>query len=216
MTDPVQIPIPVPYLGFVNLWLLEGEPLTLIDAGPSNAQASEALDAGLAAHGYAVDQIELLLITHHHLDHAGLAQAIKDRSGATVAAHRTTAQWGAAYHERARQEHRFSEALMLAHGVPEDIVAGTQPFFAHIIADSEGFETDRVLVDGHALHRRRQRRRVRRRPPAREHQLRRGDHADGAPGRRAAAGPARVPEQPPEDGGHAARPLLSRSRSHDR
>lgn len=148
MADAVQIPIPVPYLGFVNLWLLEGDPLTLVDAGPANAEASEALEAGLAAHGHTVDRIELILITHHHLDHAGLAQSIKDRSGATIAAHRTTAQWGSAYHARARQEHRFSEALMLAHGVPEEIVAGTKPFFDHIIADSRDFATDRVLSDG--------------------------------------------------------------------
>jgi glyoxylase-like metal-dependent hydrolase (beta-lactamase superfamily II) len=151
MSDAVQIPIPVPYLGFVNLWLLEGEPLTLIDAGPANAEASEALDAGLAAHGYGVDQIELLLITHHHLDHSGLAQSIKDRSGATIAAHRTTAQWGSSYHERARQEHRFSEALMLAHGVPAELVAATEPFFAHIIDDSRDFATDRVLSDGETI-----------------------------------------------------------------
>jgi len=151
VADPVQIPIPVPYLGFVNVWLLEGKPLTLIDAGPANAQASEALDEGLAAHGYEVEQVELILITHHHLDHAGLAQSVKDRSGATIAAHRTTAQWGSAYHERARQEHRFSEALMLAHGVPESLVAGTKPFFAHIIAESRDFATDRVLSDGDTI-----------------------------------------------------------------
>jgi glyoxylase-like metal-dependent hydrolase (beta-lactamase superfamily II) len=151
MADAIQIPIPVPYLGFVNLWLLEGEPLTLIDAGPANAQASEALDAGLGAHGYATDEIELILITHHHLDHAGLAQSVKDRSGARIAAHRTTAEWGSDYHTRARQEHRFSEALMLAHGVPEDVVAATAPFFAHIIAESRDFATDRVLADGDTI-----------------------------------------------------------------
>jgi len=151
MAEPLQIPIPVPYLGFVNLWLLEGEPLTLIDAGPANAQASAALEAALATRGYAVDQVELLLLTHHHLDHAGLAQSIKDRSGATIAAHRATAQWGSAYHERALQEHRFSEALMLAHGVPEKLVAETEPFFAHIIDDSRDFTTDRVLSDGETI-----------------------------------------------------------------
>ena len=85
---------------------------------------STALEEGLAEHGYALADIELLLLTHHHLDHAGLAQTIRERSGATVAAHRGTAEWGAAYHERARAEHRFSEALMLDHGVPEEIVAG--------------------------------------------------------------------------------------------
>jgi glyoxylase-like metal-dependent hydrolase (beta-lactamase superfamily II) len=151
MADVAQIPIPVPYLGFVNLWLLEGEPLTLVDAGPANAEAAKALDEGLGALGHTVEEIELVLLTHHHLDHAGQAQAIQERSGATIAAHRGTAQWGLAYHERARAEHRFSEALMLAHGVPEDIVAGTTPFFEHILSDSEDFVTDRVLSDGETI-----------------------------------------------------------------
>jgi glyoxylase-like metal-dependent hydrolase (beta-lactamase superfamily II) len=151
MSDVAQIPIPVPYLGTVNLWLLKGDPLTLVDAGPANATALTALEQGLAEHGYALADIEQLLLTHHHLDHAGLAHEIRARSGATVIAHRGTAQWGAAYHERARAEHRFSEALMLGHGVPDEIVAGTTPFFEHIIRDSADFTTDRVLSDGDSI-----------------------------------------------------------------
>lgn len=148
MSRVAQIPIPVPYLGTVNLWLLKGDPLTLVDAGPANVGALTALEQGLAENGCALADVEQLLLTHHHLDHAGLAQTIRERSGATVVAHRGTAQWGAAYHERARAEHRFSEGLMLGHGVPEEIVAGTEPFFEHIIRDSSDFTTDRVLSDG--------------------------------------------------------------------
>ena len=148
MTHVSQIPIPVPYLGTVNLWLLKGDPLTLVDAGPANATALDSLEKGLAEHGCTLADIEQLLLTHHHLDHAGLAHTIRERSGATVVAHRGTARWGAAYHERARAEHHFSEALMLDHGVPEGIVAGATPFFEHIIQNSANFTTDRVLSDG--------------------------------------------------------------------
>ena len=98
MSVVVQIPVPVPYLGAVNLWLLKGEPLTLVDAGPANDGALQALEDGLAANGCGVSDIELLLLTHHHLDHAGLAGAVAERSGATIAAHRGVADWGAAYH----------------------------------------------------------------------------------------------------------------------
>ena len=74
MSDVEQIPIPVPYLGSVNLWLLEGDPLTLVDAGPANSAALTALEKGLAEHGFALADIEQVLLTHHHLDHAGLAR----------------------------------------------------------------------------------------------------------------------------------------------
>ena len=133
MSHVEQIPIPVPYLGSVNLWLLKGDPLTLVDAGPANSEALTALEKGLAEHGYALADIEQLLLTHHHLDHAGLPQTIRERSGATVVAHRGTAEWGVGYHERARAEHRFSEALMLEHGVPEDIVGRTSRSSSYII-----------------------------------------------------------------------------------
>ena len=78
----------MPYLGSVNVWLLEGEPLTLVDAGPHNDEALDALEQELAGHGHALADIELVLLTHHHLDHSGLAATIKARSGAQIVAHR--------------------------------------------------------------------------------------------------------------------------------
>ena len=40
---PAQLLIPVPYLGTVNLWLLRGDPLTLVDTGPKSDEAVWAL-----------------------------------------------------------------------------------------------------------------------------------------------------------------------------
>src|SRR6266542_2407742 len=149
--DVAQMEVPVPYLGSVNVWLLLGDPLTLIDAGPSNEDAFAALEQQLADHGVAVEDLELVLITHHHLDHSGLAARIKERSGAEIAAHRGTAQWGRSYHERAAQEHRFTLELIQAHGVPEYVVAGSWSFFDYIVRESTNFETDRVLRDGDTI-----------------------------------------------------------------
>jgi glyoxylase-like metal-dependent hydrolase (beta-lactamase superfamily II) len=141
----------VPFLGSVNVWLLEGEPLTLVDAGPSNEDVLGALEEELAAHGYALGDIELVLVTHHHLDHSGLAATIKARSGAQIAAHRGTALWGVDYHQKASDEHRFTERLMAAHGVPDDLIRASEPFFEHIIRNSSDYETDRVLADGDTI-----------------------------------------------------------------
>ena len=41
---PAQLLIPVPFLGTVNLWLLRGEPLTLVDTGPRSDEALWALE----------------------------------------------------------------------------------------------------------------------------------------------------------------------------
>lgn len=146
-----QLPLPVPWLGSVNVWLLEGEPLTLVDTGPSNARAEAALEEELARLGYAVEDVELVLLTHHHLDHSGLAGAIRARSGARVAAHRTAADWGRDYHRHVADERRFTEGLLAAHGVPTDVVAATIPFFEYIASDSADYRTDIVLADGDTI-----------------------------------------------------------------
>ena len=52
MSEVAQLQLPVPYLGSVNLWLLEGDPLTLVDTGPNNAEAFATLERELGSHGY--------------------------------------------------------------------------------------------------------------------------------------------------------------------
>jgi glyoxylase-like metal-dependent hydrolase (beta-lactamase superfamily II) len=151
VSDVIQIPLPLAYLGSVNAWLLQGEPLTLIDTGAGNAETMASLEEQLREHGVAVEEIELVLLTHHHLDHCGLASTIKERSGAQIVAHRGTARWGLQFHERAGAERRFTRELMAAHGVPDHVIAGSDDFFARIAADSRPFVTDRVLSDGDKL-----------------------------------------------------------------
>ena len=84
MDAVVAIPLPLAHVGSVNAWLLLGDPITLIDTGPRDDGALAALEAGLRGQRLRVEDIELLLATHHHLDHVGLAATIQRRSGAAV------------------------------------------------------------------------------------------------------------------------------------
>ena len=145
---PAQLLIPVPFLGTVNLWLLRGEPLTLVDTGMRSDDGLWHLERQLRDHGLAVEDIELLLLTHHHLDHTGLAGRIRERSGARVAALEGTAAWGVGYHRQAAAERRFTERLLSAHGVSPALIADCEPFWEHIIRGSADYETDVVLHDG--------------------------------------------------------------------
>jgi glyoxylase-like metal-dependent hydrolase (beta-lactamase superfamily II) len=141
----------VPFLGTVNVWLLEGDPLTLVDTGSKRADCLAALEEGLARRGLRVEDIELVLLTHHHLDHTGLAATIHDRSGARIAALAETAAWGAAYHHRAAEERRFSVELLAASGVPPQLVTASEPFWEHIVRESSDFTTHVVLEDGDTI-----------------------------------------------------------------
>lgn len=147
--DPISIPLE--FLGGVNVWLLKGEPLALVDTGPANEAALAVLEQELARRGVSLAEIELVLLTHHHLDHSGLAGTIKQRSGAQIAAHRSTARWGLAYHERVREERRFTLALLAAHGVPADAIAEAGAFFDRIVDQSRPFATDLLLADGDSI-----------------------------------------------------------------
>ena len=73
-------------VGRVNAYLIEDSPLTLVDSGPNSAKALDELEQALAARGHAIEDIELLVISHQHIDHFGLASILARRSGAEVAA----------------------------------------------------------------------------------------------------------------------------------
>jgi glyoxylase-like metal-dependent hydrolase (beta-lactamase superfamily II) len=123
----------------------------LVDTGPSNAESLEALDTSLHGLGVALDEIELVLLTHHHLDHSGLAGSIAQRSGAQVAATARTAAWGEEYDERVALERHFGRRLLAAHGVPAALIERSEPFWDHIVRNGAGFVTTNVLVDGDVI-----------------------------------------------------------------
>jgi glyoxylase-like metal-dependent hydrolase (beta-lactamase superfamily II) len=130
-----SIPVPTPFaVGRVNCYLIDDEPLTLVDAGPNSGTSLTELEAGLAELGRRVEDLERIVLTHQHIDHIGLAQILADRSGAEVCALDRLAPWLAAYGEQMDLGDRFSERIMLRHGIPRDIAialrAVTQQFRA--------------------------------------------------------------------------------------
>ena len=66
----ITLRIPTPFqVGRVNCYLVEDEPLTLIDAGPNSGKALVELERQLEALGHKPEDIDLLIITHQHIDH---------------------------------------------------------------------------------------------------------------------------------------------------
>ncbi|BCW92291.1 MAG: hydrolase [Thermoanaerobaculum sp.] len=82
---PILLPTPYP-VGPVWVYLLPGDPLTLVDTGPATGAAWRALKAGLAAYGLAPQDVRRVLVTHGHHDHMGLARKLQ-AFGAEVLAH---------------------------------------------------------------------------------------------------------------------------------
>ena len=70
-----------------NAYLLENEPVTLLDTGIATERTRKQLHEGLSEYGHDFSDIERIVLTHFHPDHAGLAGEIQRESGATVYAH---------------------------------------------------------------------------------------------------------------------------------
>lgn len=86
-----KITIPTPFaVGDVNAYVVKGDTLSLVDAGPKTPEAYEALQRGLKEIGYTFKDIEQVFLTHHHPDHAGWMDAF-DR--AEILGHPYTNLW---------------------------------------------------------------------------------------------------------------------------
>jgi glyoxylase-like metal-dependent hydrolase (beta-lactamase superfamily II) len=144
-----RLAIPTPFqVGRVNAYLIEDSPLTLIDSGPNSAKALDELEQALVARGHAVEDIELLVITHQHMDHFGLASILARRSGADVAALDRLAPFLSSYSEETDLEDRFAERTMLRHGIPAEIVTALRAVSAGFRAWGSKVEVSRPLADG--------------------------------------------------------------------
>jgi glyoxylase-like metal-dependent hydrolase (beta-lactamase superfamily II) len=135
----------------VNAYLLEDSPLTLIDSGPNSAKALDELEQALRARGHAIEDLELLVITHQHMDHFGLAAILARRSGAEVAALEPLAPFLARFGAQMELEDRFAESMMLRHGIPAEIVTALRAVSAGFRAWGSAVEVTRPLADGSAL-----------------------------------------------------------------
>lgn len=114
-----QIPVPTPFaVGRINSYLIEGPRLTLVDVGPNSDRALVELERKLADLGYRLEQIDLILITHGHIDHVGLVEAVVGRSRAEVAALDQAAEALANFDSEAVRQDNFAVEVMLRHGVP--------------------------------------------------------------------------------------------------
>jgi glyoxylase-like metal-dependent hydrolase (beta-lactamase superfamily II) len=138
-------------VGAVNAYLIEDAPLTLIDSGPNSANALDELERGLELHGYRVEDLELLIVTHQHIDHFGLARILARRSGAEVAALQGLDVYLGGFHEQIEFDDRFAERTMLRHGIPADIITALRGVSASFRGWGEEVQVTRTLSDGEQL-----------------------------------------------------------------
>lgn len=127
LTDEVapgvhRIPVPTPFaVGRINCYLLAGEPLTLVDTGPNSGTSLDYLERGLGELGVRIEDLELIVLTHQHMDHEGLLEILERRSQAEVAAFAPLLPWIADYRANTRGDDAYAQEMMRRHGLPDEI-----------------------------------------------------------------------------------------------
>ncbi|RTR33949.1 MBL fold metallo-hydrolase [Robertmurraya yapensis] len=117
----IELPTEWP-IGPVNLFLIKGEKLTLVDAGRRLERAWEQFNAALNERGYSIMDIEQVVLTHHHTDHIGLINWLLERNPIPVYAHpncRPYLEQDEKYFKWART---FFTTFFQEQGVPEKFI----------------------------------------------------------------------------------------------
>jgi glyoxylase-like metal-dependent hydrolase (beta-lactamase superfamily II) len=141
--------IPTPFaVGRVNCYLLEDDPLTLVDTGPNSGKALDELETQLGALGRKIEDLELIVITHQHIDHLGLVDILARRSGAEVAVIDKAVNFVENFGANAEADDQFAMGLMRRHGIPEDVTSVLLTVSRGFRAWGAAAKVTRPLVDG--------------------------------------------------------------------
>jgi glyoxylase-like metal-dependent hydrolase (beta-lactamase superfamily II) len=153
-----RIAVPTPFaVGRINCYLLSGEPLTLVDTGPNSGTSLDYLERGLAEIGVRIEDLELIVLTHQHMDHEGLLEILERRSGAEVAAFAPLVPWIADYRANTKGDDLYAQQMMRRHGLPDDInsvlgilTSGMHSFGSRGTVNRPLEDGDTVRMGGHA------------------------------------------------------------------
>ncbi|MGM0852981.1 MAG: MBL fold metallo-hydrolase [Bacillota bacterium] len=127
VNDIAKITLSTPFaVGAVNVYLVKGDALTLVDAGPLTDTAWVQLTEQLSLLGYTPQDIEQIVLTHHHPDHAGLLDRFS--SSVKICGHPYNKFW------LDRNDHfhevydRFFLQLAIESGLPQEYLRAIHKF----------------------------------------------------------------------------------------
>ncbi|WP_444685564.1 MBL fold metallo-hydrolase [Alkalicoccus luteus] len=116
-----RIIIPTPFLvGDVNVYLISGDVNILIDTGPDTPEAKQALLQGLRGRGLETEDIDLLILTHHHPDHIGLAGMFTGKT--KTAGHPLLKPWLEKNEGLYEHIEAFFRPFFKRHGMDEEVI----------------------------------------------------------------------------------------------
>ena len=122
-----------------------------MDPGPRTRKTRAALEQGLAEHGLTVRDVELVVLTHQHHDHVGLAGEVREQSGARVAAIEPLQRFLADFDTAMDLDDAYAAAIMVRHGVEPDVADSLQEMSVAFRRFAASVEVDTPLQEGDRL-----------------------------------------------------------------
>jgi glyoxylase-like metal-dependent hydrolase (beta-lactamase superfamily II) len=143
------ISCPVPFdVGTVNIYLLLGDPVTLVDTGTKIAFSIDDLWELLQRTGTDPASIQQLVLTHRHMDHFGHGQAIRERTGCTVVSSTVDGPFMADWRGMALGSRELFRRSGQAFGIPDDLFAVNEQWARAIVMAADPVTSDRLVREG--------------------------------------------------------------------
>lgn len=123
LTAVIKITLPTPFkVGPVNVYVIKGNTLTLIDTGPKFWDTWQMLKKELEHHKLQITDFDQIVLTHYHTDHVGLIGEILERNPVPVYCHPLARPYVERNQQFLTSRDEFIHSLYLRHGVPIDLI----------------------------------------------------------------------------------------------
>jgi glyoxylase-like metal-dependent hydrolase (beta-lactamase superfamily II) len=128
-----RVSLPTPFrVGSVNCYVLLERPVTVLDPGTLEPGSLARLRELLRSHGLDFDDIEQIIVSHHHADHCGAAAVLAARADARIVCGLPEME----YLLKPADVHTRHE-LLVGLGVPDDVarsvIAGTDAAVERVV-----------------------------------------------------------------------------------
>jgi glyoxylase-like metal-dependent hydrolase (beta-lactamase superfamily II) len=114
----IEVPIPTP-ARWVNCYYIEDSTPTLIDTGVNSDEGLDVIGAALANSGRGFSDLRRIIITHGHMDHAGLAGRLADLTRAELFIHPWEVNTATGPGPELGQRVKVFDEFLLEAGVPQ-------------------------------------------------------------------------------------------------
>jgi glyoxylase-like metal-dependent hydrolase (beta-lactamase superfamily II) len=144
-----RLPLPWDQITHVNAYAIERDDgIVLVDCGSAGDETHRgALEAALGLAGFTIEDVRVLVGTHTHSDHVGLAAWVIERSGAEFWMHPDTGH----FYDATREPERIAaarERRARQEGVPEDLLELYRDVREETDGVLEPVRPDRPLLGG--------------------------------------------------------------------